>query len=78
MQKNSKRPLFLRLAELAELCSCHPNTIERYVFRGIIEPDADVKHGRIQQPIFNAERINELRKAVADYQRGLRSEKSLA
>lgn len=70
----AKRPLFIRLADLAEACESHPNTIERYIYRGVIEPDADVQHGKVRQPIFNAQRLAELKKAVSAYQERLKSE----
>ena len=74
IKASGKRPLFVRMADVAEACECHPNTIERYIFRGVIEPDADIQHGKVRQPIFAAERLNEIKKAVSTYQESLKSE----
>jgi hypothetical protein len=52
-------PEYLRLTDLAEASRVHVNTIERYLYRDVLEPDARVQHGRVFQPIFLKSKLKE-------------------
>jgi hypothetical protein len=67
-------PLFVRLSDLAGEAGVHPHAIERYLFRGVISADAQIRHGRSMQPIFLQNRVGEHLKAIRKYLESLETE----
>jgi predicted site-specific integrase-resolvase len=55
---------FIRIADLAQFAGVSPDTVQRYIYKGIIVPDSQVKHGRSLQAIFLASRTKELVAAI--------------
>ena len=68
MEVTSPEAEFIRLAELADLANVHAATLEKYVLKGVINPDSMIKHGRTSQPIFRVGRIEEHLGAIKRYQ----------
>jgi hypothetical protein len=52
-------PEYLRLKDVVQASKLHYSTVERYVFRDVLLPDAIVQHGRTFQPIFLKSRLKE-------------------
>jgi hypothetical protein len=52
-------PEYLRMADLADASKVHVQTIERYIFRDVLTPDARVQYGRGFVPIFLKSRLKE-------------------
>jgi hypothetical protein len=66
--------LYLRLSDLAEAAEMHSSRIEKCIYRGVIEPDAEIKHGRSTQPIFLQSRVAEHIRAIRRHQELLEKE----
>jgi hypothetical protein len=60
-------PFYLRTTDLAEELGKHPTSVEKCIYRGIIQPDAEVKHGRSSQPLFLKSRFENYLKAMREY-----------
>jgi hypothetical protein len=69
-------PVFVRLSDLADEAEMHPHAIEKCLWREVIFADAEIKHGRMNQPIFLQSRLPEHLKAIRKYRESL--EKALA
>ena len=69
-------PLYVHLSDLAEQAKEHPSRIEKLIYRHVIQPDAEIRHGRSMQPIFFQSRVVEIIKAIRKLREAM--EKALA
>jgi hypothetical protein len=72
--KSVSLPLFVRLSDLAEEADMHPHAVEKCLFREIIFADAEIKHGRMNQPIFLQSRVAEHLKAIRKFRESMETE----
>ena len=67
-------PEYLRLTDLAQASKVHFSTIERYIYRDVLEPDARVQHGQVFQPIFLKSKLKEHLANIKRYRDSLAKE----
>jgi hypothetical protein len=67
-------PIYMRLADLSEAAKVHQTTLERYIYRDVLVPDAEVQHGRSLQPIFLKSRLKSHLDTIRKYRESLREE----
>jgi hypothetical protein len=64
-------PHFLRLTDLAQTSGVNVGTLERYIYKSVLFPDATIEHGRSQSPIFLKSRLGEHIKTIRKYRESL-------
>jgi hypothetical protein len=67
-------PEYLNMTALAVASNVTSTTIERYIFRDVLEPDARVQHGNGFVPIFLKSRLKEHLSSIRRYRDSLDKE----
>jgi hypothetical protein len=65
----------LGIAELADAIGLHRATADRYFLLGVLVPDAFIKYGTSERPMFESDRLDAFRKAVEAYRAKRRNKK---
>jgi hypothetical protein len=73
----TEKTRLLGIAELADAIGLHRATADRYFLLGVLVPDAFIKYGTGERPMFEFGRLDTFKKAVEDY-RAKRRDKSCA
>jgi hypothetical protein len=67
-------PHFVRLSDLAQASGVHVGSLERYVYKNILNPDGMIEHGRSEQPIFLKNRLKEHMEIIRHHRESLAKE----
>jgi hypothetical protein len=73
---SSKPLVLLPIFELSKKLGIHPQTAERYLFKGVLVPDTYVSFGSTDRPLFKLEKLEEYRTAIADYKQARRDRRA--
>jgi hypothetical protein len=60
-------PLYVRTADLALAVHKHAVYVEKCIYTGILQPDAELKHGTQRRPLFLKSKMEDHINAIRSY-----------